>query len=105
MADTWGAGRQYGHIRIGWSKDPDVADSYVIRTGLYTFTVEHDYRERWTFTTTEHQGGAGLIDHHQTTVLGAKTKTKAQALAAGSRMMLSELADAADAGMAAWLRR
>lgn len=101
--DTWGAGRQYGTIKIGWSKDSKVADSYVIRTGLYTFTVEHDYRERWTYTVSQDWSGAGLIDRHTTTDLDG-VKTKAQALAAGSRMMLGDLADAADAGLEAWLR-
>ncbi len=100
MADTWGAGRQYGHIRIGWSKDPYVADSYFIRTEFYTFAVENDYRGRWTFTTTQDRSAAGLMAYHETTDLDG-VKTKAQALAAGSRMMLSELADAADAGMEA----
>lgn len=104
MAETWGAGRQYATLKVGWSKDPDVADSYVIRTGIYTFTVENDYRGKWTFTTSMDRSAAGLIDRHESFDLDG-VQTKAQALALGSRIMLSELADAADAGAELWLRQ
>ena len=81
-----------------------MADSYVLRTGGYTFTVSLDHQERWTYTVTVHRGAAGLIDTHHETVMGGVT-SKAQALAHGSRMMIGDLADSADEGLDAWLRR